>query len=94
MSQITDLFVVCEHHEYSDVNCVVGIFPDREAAEKAIRCRGEVFCWKENFMPFALVWAQVKMSLPQEEVRGWMWIEHHTLQPGIGSVRPIMTFHE
>ncbi len=75
------VFVLCEHHEYSGENVVIGLFPDREKAEQAIRAKGEVLCWKENFMPFALVWAQV-LTTPEgrETLRSWCWIEVHELE--------------
>ncbi len=73
------VFVVCEDHEYSGVNKVIGLFPNREEAEKAIRVKGEVLCWKvEYFMPFALVWAQVQTTHKDYgPLRTWCWIEVH-----------------
>lgn len=68
---------MCEDHEYKGVNKVVGLFSDREAAERCIRAKGEVLCWKaEYFMPFALVWAQVKEEhADYGPLSTWCWIE-------------------
>jgi hypothetical protein len=75
------VFVVCQAHKYSDDSRVIGIFLNREAAEKVIRRAGKVLCWREDrFMNFALVWAQVRVKLPQEEVHASMWIEEHSIK--------------
>ncbi len=73
--------MVCEDHEYKDVNKVIGLFPTREEAENCIRAKGEVLCWKaEYFMPFALVWAQVQaMHKDYGSLSTWCWIEVHDI---------------
>ena len=73
------VFVVCEDHEYKDINKVIGLFPTREEAESCIRAKGDVLCWKaEYFMPFALVWAQVQaMHKDYGSLSTWCWIEVH-----------------
>ncbi|CAN5366620.1 hypothetical protein BH10CYA1_BH10CYA1_19640 [soil metagenome] len=73
------VFVVCEDHEYKDINKVIGLFPSREEAENCIRAKGEVLCWKADyFMPFALVWAQVQsMHKDYGSLSTWCWIEVH-----------------
>jgi len=75
------VFVVCEDHEYKDINKVIGLFPTREEAESCIRAKGEVLCWKaEYFMPFALVWAQVQaLHKDYGSLSTWCWIEVHEI---------------
>lgn len=75
------VFVVCEDHEYKDINKVIGLFPTREEAENCIRAKGEVLCWKaEYFIPFALVWAQVQaMHKDYGALSTWCWIEVHEM---------------
>jgi hypothetical protein len=78
----TKVFAVCEDHEYKGVNKVIGLFSSQEAAEKCIRAKGEVLCWKAGyFMPFALVWAQVKAEHADYGLLStWYWIEVHEIE--------------
>lgn len=75
-------FVVCEDHEYKGSNKVIGLFPSREEAESRIRQKGEVVCWKADyFMPFALVWAQVRIDhADYGQLGAWYWIEVHEVE--------------
>jgi hypothetical protein len=76
------VFIVCEDHEYSGNNKVIGLFPTREEAESSIRAKGEVLCWKaEYFMPFALVWAQMRTTHKDYgPLTTWCWIEVHEVE--------------
>ncbi len=70
------VFVVCEDHEYKDVNKVIGLFPSREEAENCIRAKGEVVCWKAEYFMRAQVQS---MHKDYGWLSTWCWIEVHEM---------------
>jgi hypothetical protein len=84
----TTVHIVAENNKGTKLNTVLGFFGRHEEAEQAVRNKGEILWWKEDYFKFfTRVWSMVKTEREEggSPIRSCFWIDRRQIDLGADS---------
>jgi hypothetical protein len=82
----TTVHIVAENNRSTKLNTILGFFGKHEEAEQAVRNKGEILWWKENYFKFfTRVWSMVKMAHGDGSLQSCFWIDRRQIDLGTDS---------